>query len=191
MAIRSVLVVDWHLPPMLFCHTNFRHLYWFSINHSPFCFYHKSCHGHQIHWFGFSKMCKKLYLGVVLTGVVVVTGCFSYYQEAKSSKIMESFETMIPQVGCTKLIFFSLFLFPQIALLKILPSFIPEICFHIHVVSFKMHVFKIYLFIFESYHQIMSSLFIKSFLRPSATQLIQMCLGGFNWKLMQSGSGDF
>jgi len=38
-----------------------------------------------------------LYLGVVLTAVVVVTGCFSYYQEAKSSKIMESFKSMVPQ----------------------------------------------------------------------------------------------
>lgn len=38
-----------------------------------------------------------LYLGIVLTGVVVVTGCFSYYQEAKSSKIMESFKNLVPQ----------------------------------------------------------------------------------------------
>ncbi|KAI1305851.1 Sodium/potassium-transporting ATPase subunit alpha [Halotydeus destructor] len=38
-----------------------------------------------------------LYLGVVLTAVVVITGCFSYYQEAKSSKIMESFKNLIPQ----------------------------------------------------------------------------------------------
>ncbi|KAF6032440.1 ATP1A1 [Bugula neritina] len=38
-----------------------------------------------------------LYLGIVLTGVVVVTGCFSYYQEAKSSKIMESFKSLVPQ----------------------------------------------------------------------------------------------
>jgi len=38
-----------------------------------------------------------LYLGVVLTSVVVITGVFSYYQEAKSSKIMESFANMIPQ----------------------------------------------------------------------------------------------
>ncbi|GFN86124.1 sodium/potassium-transporting ATPase subunit alpha, partial [Plakobranchus ocellatus] len=38
-----------------------------------------------------------LYLGVVLTGVVVVTGCFSYYQEAKSSRIMDSFKNMVPQ----------------------------------------------------------------------------------------------
>merc|ERR1712117_341744 len=38
-----------------------------------------------------------LYLGVVLTAVVVVTGIFSYYQESKSSKIMESFANMVPQ----------------------------------------------------------------------------------------------
>ncbi|ESO10963.1 hypothetical protein HELRODRAFT_156333 [Helobdella robusta] len=38
-----------------------------------------------------------LYLGIVLTGVVIVTGIFSYYQEAKSSKIMESFKNMVPQ----------------------------------------------------------------------------------------------
>jgi len=38
-----------------------------------------------------------LYLGIVLTAVVIVTGCFSYYQEAKSSKIMESFKSMVPQ----------------------------------------------------------------------------------------------
>nr|DBA15893.1 TPA: hypothetical protein GDO54_003347 [Pyxicephalus adspersus] len=38
-----------------------------------------------------------LYLGIVLAGVVIITGCFSYYQEAKSSKIMESFKNMVPQ----------------------------------------------------------------------------------------------
>ncbi|CAD5115943.1 DgyrCDS4873 [Dimorphilus gyrociliatus] len=38
-----------------------------------------------------------LYLGIVLTAVVVVTGCFSYYQEAKSSRIMDSFKNMVPQ----------------------------------------------------------------------------------------------
>merc|ERR1711962_603445 len=38
-----------------------------------------------------------LYLGIVLTVVVVVTGIFSYYQESKSSKIMESFKNMVPQ----------------------------------------------------------------------------------------------
>ena len=40
----------------------------------------------------------QLYLGIVLTSVVVITGVFSYYQEAKSSKIMESFASMVPQV---------------------------------------------------------------------------------------------
>ncbi len=38
-----------------------------------------------------------LYLGIVLTGVVVVTGIFSYYQESKSTKIMKSFQNMVPQ----------------------------------------------------------------------------------------------
>lgn len=38
-----------------------------------------------------------LYLGAVLAGVVIVTGCFSYFQEAKSSQIMESFKHMVPQ----------------------------------------------------------------------------------------------
>uniref|UniRef100_G3W5F1 Sodium/potassium-transporting ATPase subunit alpha n=1 Tax=Sarcophilus harrisii TaxID=9305 RepID=G3W5F1_SARHA len=39
----------------------------------------------------------QLYLGIVLAAVVIITGCFSYYQEAKSSKIMESFKNMVPQ----------------------------------------------------------------------------------------------
>ena len=38
-----------------------------------------------------------LYLGIVLSVVVIVTGIFSYYQESKSSKIMESFKNMVPQ----------------------------------------------------------------------------------------------
>ncbi|KAG5271520.1 hypothetical protein AALO_G00180940 [Alosa alosa] len=38
-----------------------------------------------------------LYLGIVLSVVVIITGCFSYFQEAKSSKIMESFKNMVPQ----------------------------------------------------------------------------------------------
>ena len=38
-----------------------------------------------------------LYLGIVLVVVVVITGIFSYYQESKSSKIMESFKSMVPQ----------------------------------------------------------------------------------------------
>lgn len=39
-----------------------------------------------------------LYLGIVLMGVVIITGCFQYYQESKSSKIMESFKSMVPTV---------------------------------------------------------------------------------------------
>nr|BAJ13363.1 sodium/potassium-transporting ATPase subunit alpha-1a [Oncorhynchus masou] len=38
-----------------------------------------------------------LYLGLVLAVVVIITGCFSYYQEAKSSKIMDSFKNLVPQ----------------------------------------------------------------------------------------------
>ncbi|XP_042227094.1 sodium/potassium-transporting ATPase subunit alpha-like isoform X3 [Homarus americanus] len=38
-----------------------------------------------------------LYLGIVLTAVVIITGVFSYYQENKSSRIMESFKNMVPQ----------------------------------------------------------------------------------------------
>ncbi|XP_027012372.2 sodium/potassium-transporting ATPase subunit alpha-1 isoform X5 [Tachysurus fulvidraco] len=37
-----------------------------------------------------------LYLGIVLATVVLITGCFSYYQEAKSSKIMDSFKNLVP-----------------------------------------------------------------------------------------------
>ena len=40
----------------------------------------------------------QMYLGIVLACVVFMTGCFSYYQDAKSSKIMESFKDMVPQV---------------------------------------------------------------------------------------------
>lgn len=44
------------------------------------------------------SLCSQLYLGVVLSAVVIITGCFSYYQEAKSSKIMDSFKNLVPQV---------------------------------------------------------------------------------------------
>lgn len=49
----------------------------------------------------------QLYLGVVLSAVVIITGCFSYYQEAKSSKIMDSFKNLVPQVPITFELFFS------------------------------------------------------------------------------------
>ncbi|KAM3922203.1 potassium-transporting ATPase alpha chain 2 [Leptodactylus fuscus] len=38
-----------------------------------------------------------LYLAVVLAAVVFLTGCFAYFQEAKSTNIMASFNQMIPQ----------------------------------------------------------------------------------------------
>merc|ERR1712198_550211 len=38
-----------------------------------------------------------LYLGIVLSMVITVTGIFSYYQESKSAKIMESFKNLVPQ----------------------------------------------------------------------------------------------
>ena len=54
----------------------------------------------MFHQYGILLLFLQLYLGIVLTAVVVVTGCFSYYQEAKSSRIMESFKDMVPQVSC-------------------------------------------------------------------------------------------
>lgn len=38
-----------------------------------------------------------LYLGIVLAAVVIITGVFSYYQESKSCKIMDSFKNLVPQ----------------------------------------------------------------------------------------------
>merc|ERR1711981_1198651 len=43
-----------------------------------------------------------LYLGIVLSAVVTVTGVFSYYQEAKSAKIMESFKNLVPQYAVVR-----------------------------------------------------------------------------------------
>merc|ERR550539_1570258 len=39
---------------------------------------------------------------MILTAVVVVTGIFSYYQENKSSRIMESFKNMVPQYAVVR-----------------------------------------------------------------------------------------
>ncbi|XP_004639995.1 sodium/potassium-transporting ATPase subunit alpha-4 [Octodon degus] len=55
-------------------------------------------YGIQVHFHQKSDK-DNLYLGIVLAVVVAITGCFSYYQEAKSSKIMESFKTMVPQAA--------------------------------------------------------------------------------------------
>ncbi|CAK9250116.1 unnamed protein product, partial [Sphagnum jensenii] len=37
------------------------------------------------------------YLGIVLALVVITTGTFSYYQQASSSKVFDSFKNMLPQ----------------------------------------------------------------------------------------------
>jgi len=47
--------------------------------------------------FGLSGDITNLYLGAVLVIVVVLTGCFSYYQDARSSSVMEGFKKMVPQ----------------------------------------------------------------------------------------------
>ena len=38
-----------------------------------------------------------LYLGAILAAVVIITGFFSYYQEAKSASILKSFSKLVPQ----------------------------------------------------------------------------------------------
>jgi len=43
-----------------------------------------------------------LYLGIVLSVVVTVTGIFSYYQESKSAKIMEGFKNLVPQYALVR-----------------------------------------------------------------------------------------
>ena len=43
-----------------------------------------------------------LYLGIVLSMVVTVTGIFSYYQESKSDSVMESFKNMVPQTALVR-----------------------------------------------------------------------------------------
>lgn len=40
-----------------------------------------------------------MYLGLMLIFVVVMTGTFAYYQEARSSSIMASFKDLIPHTA--------------------------------------------------------------------------------------------
>ena len=42
-----------------------------------------------------------MYLGIALATVIILTGFFSYHQQAKSAKIMESFQYLVPQVKFT------------------------------------------------------------------------------------------
>ena len=43
-----------------------------------------------------------LYLGCVLVFVVTVTAIFSYYQESKSSSVMESFKDLVPRTALVR-----------------------------------------------------------------------------------------
>uniref|UniRef100_A0A6G1SMS1 Na(+)/K(+)-exchanging ATPase n=1 Tax=Aceria tosichella TaxID=561515 RepID=A0A6G1SMS1_9ACAR len=47
--------------------------------------------------YGISRHIDHVILGVVLALVVIVTGLFSYYQERKSSRIMDSFKKLVPE----------------------------------------------------------------------------------------------
>ena len=51
-----------------------------------------------------SQAYDNLYIGIALVVVVVVTGLFTYYQENKSSKIMESFAKMTPPLAQVKIL---------------------------------------------------------------------------------------
>ena len=47
---------------------------------------------------GLTPISPQLYLAIALIAVVVVTGCFGYYQEFKSTNIIASFKGLVPQV---------------------------------------------------------------------------------------------
>jgi len=51
-----------------------------------------------------TNLCHLNNLGIALVVVVLITGLFQYYQESKSSKIMESFKNLVPQVSTIVLI---------------------------------------------------------------------------------------
>ena len=60
---------------------------------SAFCFL-----AYAVHNSPFEHQPKdNLYLGVALIGVAIVTGSFSFYQQKKSSRIMQSFNFYLPQ----------------------------------------------------------------------------------------------
>ena len=60
---------------------------------SAFCFLANAVHNSP-----FEHQPKdNLYLGVALIGVAIVTGSFSFYQQKKSSRIMQSFNFYLPQ----------------------------------------------------------------------------------------------
>lgn len=48
--------------------------------------------------YGLRREIDNLYLGIVLAAVVIITGLFSYFQNRKSSDLMESFKNMMPTI---------------------------------------------------------------------------------------------
>ena len=56
----------------------------------------KICHGHFPPSFPPPLIASRRGAGIVLSAVVIVTGIFGYYQESKSSKIMETFKNLVP-----------------------------------------------------------------------------------------------
>ena len=73
--------------------TGFSMLLWAAaiLSFAAFGLEHASSHGHP-------EM-DNLYLGFILIFVVTVSAIFSYYQEAKSSSVMESFKDMVPKTA--------------------------------------------------------------------------------------------
>lgn len=58
----------------------------------------RGCYPHLFLWLR-PLLPTQVYLGAILILVVILTGIFAYYQEAKSTNIMASFSKMIPQVS--------------------------------------------------------------------------------------------
>ena len=48
-----------------------------------------------------------MYLGIALASVIIITGFFSFHQQAKSSRIMESFKYLVPQVTVVVVVFYT------------------------------------------------------------------------------------
>ena len=76
--------------------TGFSMLLWAAaiLSFAAFGLEHASSHGHP-------EM-DNLNLGCILIFVVTVSAIFSYYQEAKSSSVMESFKDMVPKTALVR-----------------------------------------------------------------------------------------
>ena len=76
--------------------TGFSMLLWAAaiLSFAAFGLEHASSHG--------DPEMDNLYLGCILIFVVTVSAIFSYYQEAKSSSVMESFKDMVPKTALVR-----------------------------------------------------------------------------------------